>query len=233
MGVRSVGLDVRVGHHGNFGATLPEGRENSITFCRTARNLGIHATCFLTDGTMAYQPYVGRSEALLAIRALIDGTASQWLLEHNHLCRQMALTLRGGSEPTSALSLRDAFTANLEAQGSNYTNFLAQAGRVEAAPRFPIRAPLNGFVRIDLGTLRLLLGKWQSGGDCSASEYPDACGVTLVRQYDEFVHTGDVIALVRCPHEAAAQATEDLARAFGISDVPLRAATTEIIESVG
>lgn len=104
-GVKFAGLDVRVAPHGNFGGTFAEARESARLFCAVAREAGIRAVALLTDARMPYQPYIGRGEALLALKLVSDGRADHWLCEHAHRCRLMAAhtaSLSGGGAAGSA-----------------------------------------------------------------------------------------------------------------------------------
>lgn len=64
VGVKHVGLDVRVARHGNFGGSLNTARSNSQKFIRVADLLGLRAVCVLSDVTQPLQPFIGRGEAL-------------------------------------------------------------------------------------------------------------------------------------------------------------------------
>jgi pyrimidine-nucleoside phosphorylase len=95
MGVRQVGLEVRVAPHGNFGADSEQAAANARVFCRVAKLVGIEATCFLTDGAVPQQPYLGRGEAILALSLLLGGRAETWLQSHAATCEHWASTLAG------------------------------------------------------------------------------------------------------------------------------------------
>jgi thymidine phosphorylase len=93
VGVKRVGLDIRVGNHGNFGATFAEANENASRFIRIASLLGISAKAFITNANRPYQPYIGRGEALLALHEWFTGAADPWLSRHIDQCAFMALQL--------------------------------------------------------------------------------------------------------------------------------------------
>lgn len=104
VGVSTVGLDVRVASHGNFGSNMPSARENSRRFCRVAELLGINATCILTDGSRPYQPYIGRGESLLALFRLFSGDSDPWLRRHANQCSWIsAATVKLPASPASSL----------------------------------------------------------------------------------------------------------------------------------
>jgi thymidine phosphorylase len=93
VGVRAVGLDVRVGGHGNLGASVEEARRNASLFCQTAGRLGIRATAFISATPAPAQPWVGRGKSLLALATevgLRDGDAEdEWLSSHSTECWRM------------------------------------------------------------------------------------------------------------------------------------------------
>src|SRR6185503_4646328 len=66
VGLSRIGLDVRVSQFGNFGATWSLAKANARQFCEVASTLDISASCFLTDGSVPYQPFIGRGESLIA-----------------------------------------------------------------------------------------------------------------------------------------------------------------------
>ena len=135
VGVNTVGLDVRVGLHGNFGRTIEAARVNARLFCEAAALLGIRATAFLTGGTGPVQPFIGRGEALLALAyacGVAEVEGNEWLSEHVRDC--LALTERtvapsmvsGADSSTHKVSSADVLsvlTTHLRAQGSSIDAF--------------------------------------------------------------------------------------------------------------
>ena len=93
VGVQRAGLDVRVSPYGNFGSSWNEARTNARLFIRAAAQHSVQAYPVLTDGRQPYQPCIGRSEALLALASVFDGSASGWLAEHVEQCRALALAV--------------------------------------------------------------------------------------------------------------------------------------------
>mgnify|MGYP001167293732 CR=1 FL=1 len=67
VGVRLVGLDARIGPHGNFGVTKEEARRNAINFCTAAKQLDIDAVVFIKNDSGPAQPWIGRGESLVAL----------------------------------------------------------------------------------------------------------------------------------------------------------------------
>ena len=73
VGIKHMGLDIRVSPYGNFGTDWVSAVENARLFVKTATLVGIEASPVLTDGQYPYQPYLGRSETLVALDDLFDG----------------------------------------------------------------------------------------------------------------------------------------------------------------
>jgi len=99
VGVRLMGLDVRVGEHGNFGRSNTEARNNAALFCAAARLLGIEAVAFVASESGPVQPWIGRGESLVALAHTlgirrVDGE-DLWLEEHARDCWRMAATVAG------------------------------------------------------------------------------------------------------------------------------------------
>jgi thymidine phosphorylase len=227
VGVTRVGLDVRVGAHGNFGATDVEARANGWLFCAAARLVGIHATAFLGSSRPVAQPWIGRGESLVALAlstGLLDpyDNNTQWLSLHARRCCEMAATTAeastgalGGAIPSVA-GLRDALTAHLAAQGATLDAFRARVDAVARSPLQPIDATGNGTLEIDLAVLRDSIVELQRNGDSSAS-FTDPCGIRLLKEPRARVTSGEQLALLRC-------GTTDLAArvraAFRIADAP-------------
>ena len=95
-GLTHVGLDVRVMPNGNFGTTweVAPAQMPAVSF-EIAEMVGIRAKCFLTDGTEAPQPFIGRGEALVALNTLLDGPENAWLTQHATRCYAMAAATVG------------------------------------------------------------------------------------------------------------------------------------------
>lgn len=211
VGVHVVGLDVRIGTHGNFGSTREEARQNAKMFCQAARALGLKAVAFLgTDDALA-QPWIGRGESLVALAyALglrkIDDPYS-WLDDHLRNCRRMAAITRAdspaaipSSDPlTFRESVRKFFEAHLTAQGANEHAFLQRVDEILITPPSIIEAPSSGFLRVDLDALRTALLAAQD--DEHTTSFRDPAGVRFLIRPGSRVSAGDPIATLRCtPH---------------------------------
>jgi len=222
MGVLDVGLDIRIGPHGNFGSSYTEASDNARLFCLTAQHLGMHAVCFLTDGTTPYQPYVGRSESLLALREIMTGSASGWLAEHSNMCRTMANALIKSQIDLDLSSVRDVFSRNLEAQGAAYISFAEVCQCTEKAHRVPVCATSDGFLSVDMDLLRSTLGEWQATSETNRCEYPDSCGLIFTKKHNEYIRQGETVALVRCHPSHAQKVAQAFDPIMKSVPVPLR-----------
>jgi thymidine phosphorylase len=213
-GVKFAGLDVRVAPHGNFGATYDEARQAARTFCDAARGAGIEAVASLTDARTPYQPYIGRGEALLALRMVMDRRADPWLAEHDDRCRLMAAqtaSMSPGSRLSQGFDIGKVFVEHLEAQGSSKEAFYEKTNLVAAAVNRELSAERDGFLRVDVPTLRSVFVTVNSRG-ATADGFPDELGVILRQRSGAYVRRGDLMASVRANdaiwHEFAAALTE-------------------------
>lgn len=119
MAVRRVGLEVRVAPHGNFGPDITSARRGAARFCEVAQILGLDPVCIITDATRPFQPYVGRGEALVALRVVLDGGEDPWLADHLRDCAVMAAVVGGeAAGRISRVSFGNVVRANVEAQGA-------------------------------------------------------------------------------------------------------------------
>lgn len=197
VGVRRAGIDVRVGFGANFGASWGGARSLARRFVRVARAAGVELVCFLSDGSGPYQPYVGRGEALVALRKVLDGDADPWLERHVDVCFAMAAAVAGRADarPTRD-ELRTIVAANLSAQGADIADLAVRAAAVERAHARRVTARATGFVSIDAERIRAVLVELQRHAS-GASPFPDPAGVVLATPSGSFVERGTVVATVR------------------------------------
>ena len=219
VGLRTVGLDVRVAVHGNFGRDMTIARENARFFRRVAALLGINATCILTDASRPYQPYIGRGESLLALFRLFAGEADQWLKWHADQCAWMAAATVGlPARPAASLQAYDAFSSNVAAQGGSIGGFEDTAARIAEGHRFFVPAPTAGFPIVDLERVRKsIVARQQRSTDDGA--YPDPAGVILVAEGNVPIAAGDPIMTARAENTID-DFLGELAACVTISDVP-------------
>ena len=200
VGIQNAGVDVRVAPHGNFGRSWETGRANAQRFCRVANTVGINAVCFLTDARFPYQPFLGRGEALLALKEVFAGTRHSSLRMHAAHCFVMANAIANqshGDPKHWPLVIEKHFYANLEAQGSSKDAFQELVHQIQRGHRFHYLARNTGFVNVRLNRLRTLIQKFQSAGRMSPSRFPDRIGLVLNRSSSDFVRRGDLLATIR------------------------------------
>lgn len=219
MGVKRAGLEVRVAAHGNLGDTWRIARENAMRFCRVSKLLGIDGVAILTDGRLPYQPYIGRGEALVALDLLFADAACSQLRSHFNLCFALAastLRMRVSRRP-NANQLQAVFESHLVAQGSDLTSFNRAVDKVKSQPRVPLLSTCEGFVRINLQTIRHILVRAQSAVSSVRTQFPDPCGITLYATSDSYVRKGDCLAEVRLASPKCKGIAIDLKKAFSIA----------------
>jgi len=220
VGVSRVGLEVRVAPHGNLGSTWEVARENANCFCRVSKLLGIDSIGILTDARYPYQPYIGRGEALVALEQLFEGNAGPQLKNHFDLC--FALAASTSRKPIrrrpTPKELEKAFASHLQAQGSGLEAFRGAVKKIRSQPLFPLFAKRQGYVRIDLGKLRTILGSVQAEHSSSRTPFPDPCGLVLQASPNEYVWKGDIIAQVRVEKRGWKKLERGLNKAFSIVD---------------
>lgn len=194
FGVSRVGLDVRVFAGGNFGDTRTAAREAAALFVATARELGLVAVCMLHEGPRAWQPNLGRGEALAALHDVLIGRANRWIADHSDLCLAQAERMTGLVPPTLA-AIRAVFELHLAAQGSSWRAFTERVEEINSAPRILVTAPHPGYARADLVRLReaLLLAR----PDFAPPIFADGAGLRLTVRPGSRVNTGDVLADIR------------------------------------
>lgn len=197
-GVKFVGLDVRVAPHGNFGGTFIEAGQSARKFCAAARIASIRAVALLTDGRSPYQPFIGRGEALLALKTIFDGKAVSALAEHDHRCRLMAAHIasltEGSISQTTNKTISSIFIENIKAQGSSVEAFEKKVVSVTAGHRNEFVAKTDGFFSVDIAALRSTFADVHSKSD---RQFPDEFGVILRAAPGSYVKRGELLATVR------------------------------------
>jgi thymidine phosphorylase len=220
-GVKLSGLDVRVAPHGNFGATYDEARHAARTFCAAARRAGIEAVASLTDARTPYQPYIGRGEALLALRMIMERRADPWLAEHDDCCRLMAAqvaSMSAGSRLSSGFDIGKVFAEHLEAQGSSKEAFYEKTNLVAAAVGRELSADRDGFIRVNVSELRSVFMAVNYRG-ATADEFPDEVGVILRQRPGAYVKRGDLLASVRANDAIWREFAAALTKCFQVVDL--------------
>lgn len=200
VGLEHAGLDVRVAPHGNFGLTWDEARRNAERFQRVAAIVGVKAVCFLTDARFPYQPFIGRGEALVALKDTFSGSGEPALEQHTRLCFAMACGTTGqaaGDLDGQTKAAERHFYENLSAQGSSQEAFDEYVDRIRTAHRFHAVAKEQGFLTVRLGPLRELFLRFQPTGLEIDVDFPDGIGMILHKSSGDFVRVGDLVATIR------------------------------------
>jgi pyrimidine-nucleoside phosphorylase len=215
MGVKRVGLEVRVAGHGNFGSDFAEARQASRKFCNVARMLGMEAICLLTDASRPFQPFVGRGEALLALKLVLDGDENDWLAEHVEACTSMVSAV-GGKAEFDRRAMSDAAIRNIEAQGGSERAFREYADEIAVRHNRPLVADTTGHVRYDLHKLRTAVMQGQG----TSPGYADDAGLILRVRPGDRVEPGEELLSIRCPEAARRTFEAALRSAITIDATP-------------
>jgi pyrimidine-nucleoside phosphorylase len=228
LGVRFVGLDVRVSEKGNFGIDFAQARENSQRFNDVAKLLDINSKCFLTDVRFPLQPYIGRGESLIATHEILEGKISTISQSHFNTCLSMAIATTGkkAKNEISIMQLKNGFQRNLTTQGSSYKKFFKRVSEIKCQNSIPIVAKKSGFVNIDLQKLKFAIVEEQKK---AKKEFADPCGCTLNFMQGNYVRKGDVIATVRIESESKSPIFPKFKKAFSVNHTITK---TEIYEEV-
>ncbi|MCD9186336.1 MAG: hypothetical protein LUM44_07870 [Pyrinomonadaceae bacterium] len=199
LGVSHVGLDVRVSEFSNFGATWSEARANCQLFNKVANLIGIKSKCFITNGFILQQPYLGRGEALLALDKIFNGLECKLLRNHFYKCYSMAISLtkrKKDSDTVSKENYKNAFISNLKLQGSSYSDFKDVVQNIENKHIHYIQASNKGFLSINLRKIRSAIITIQN--ELKNVKFPDPCGVMLKKNSQDYVEKGEPICSFRC-----------------------------------
>lgn len=204
-GAVSAGLEIRVAPHGNFGPDRQTAQNNAHRFRAVAELLNLRPVAILTDATRPFQPYVGRGEALLAIDEILSGNPSEWLADHQALCRRMAAAVACATRavPTDDFEhagLQRAHEAVLSAHSTSMGQFENRVAEIRYAPRVTVRAERKGSVEYDLGLMRrVLVERQQTETSPPGGRPPDPAGVILLARAGSEVATDDPLISIRVP----------------------------------
>lgn len=225
--VSLVGLDVRVAPHGNFGTSFTIASQNAKRFCSIAQLLGIQAKCFLSDASVPYQPFIGRGEALTAIFHIIAKQADPWLRDHDDACYGMVNRLIQVNAKSAAITrpctdkLFSVFKDNLEVQGSSFACFEDYVHRIKKEHKLHLIAQEDGFLYVDLESLRSLMVQIQNRFSSPERLFPDPCGIILKHKSGIYVYKGDILATVRCADNLSGEMLRGAAAALRVMHEPI------------
>lgn len=219
VGIKTVGLDIRVSSFGNFGKTFNEARENATRFNNIANALDLKSKCFITDGSIPQQPYIGRGESILAIHKIFNDNCDDNLKKHLGVCAEMACSLiKNGDTEISVSDLKEIFFENIKTQRGNPSHFNELAEVVEKENKYSIEAVRNGVLSIDLLKVRNAITKIQNY--YPQDQFPDPCGVILTTMPGSYIERGNTISKFRCRAEHAEEFEYMLKQAFIITNQP-------------
>lgn len=227
VSVSLIGLDVRVAPHGNFGSSFFTASSHAKRFCRVASLLGYQSLCFLSDARIPYQPFIGRGESLLAVLQIITEQADPWLRSHDDVCygmvNRLALLSRkgGGIERPSINTICSVFKDNLEIQGSSFEQFEKYARNIERKHNLNLTAQQNGFLHVNLESLRTLIVRMQGLTASSEAPFTDPCGVILKVNSGTYIHKGDILATIRCVDDLVDEMLIGVTAALPIRNEPI------------
>jgi pyrimidine-nucleoside phosphorylase len=228
VGVTNVTLDIRVASFTNFG-TWDTARANGHRFISVAAQLGISATCLLTDCSVPNQGHLGRGESLNALKIIFDGDATGDLLSHMRLCHRMAEGCLRQSIDTSVGRLYEIFCSHLEQQGATREGFEGKVHKIRSEPKVTIEATSEGFIEVDLDSIRRILTAYQVNHKTENDPFPDPCGIVVVVNSGSAVCRGDIVAEVRASHNLGTIAAE-LGKQLHTSELPPSRRAPEQIE---
>ena len=214
VGVKLAGLDVRVGPHGNFGATWDSARANAQLFTRTAALLGIRSFPVLTDARFPLQPYLGRRESLVALSDVFADRCCKWLQDHLHICQILAAACLSNRERSKMFgtphsSLRKHFAQNLHNQGSSLSEFEQLVESTRNQHSITLRARGQGFCQFPLGKLRDVIVRSQKRCESTAL-FPDPVGLIFLQRPGTWTEAGNPIATVRVDATVSEETVEEI-----------------------
>lgn len=202
MGVTDVGLDIRVSRYGNFGYSYSEAKKNAKKFNQVSMAIGINSKCFLTNGNVFQQPYIGRGESILALSKFF--TNNQDLLLKNHFddCIKMSLNIineKARVKDNLTGLMFEEFKSNILFQKGDLKSFFNLAKKIEQSHLYQIKASASGLLSINLQNIRNVICLFQSKN--KAQEFVDNCGIILKCNDNSIVSKGDLLATFRCSKE--------------------------------
>lgn len=216
VGLNYVGLDIRVSKFGNFGKTWDDARQNGRQFNRVANIAGIKSKCFITNGSVPQQSYIGRGESLVAINKIFTNNIDSHLKKHIGQCFFMAYSTASekNTDIFSINSIKEEFIKNLNIQGASFDSFKQIVNTTEENHKYQILALEEGILSVDLEKIRISIVKiqYQNNG----TSYPDPCGVILKAMPNEYICKYDIICTFRCEVKSKEQFERDLKNSFSV-----------------
>ncbi len=200
VGVTDAGLEIRVFPGGNFGEDEQTAVENARFFNEVASRLKIKSTCFVTDCTVPYQPWIGRGEAIQAMHELFYGEPSDWLMSHAEQCWSFVQQINDSETGPADMRkvLRETctiFEKHLQSHGANPTDISGVISNLAKQHSYTVNAPSNGFVVYHQEVIRDFIVRRQRA--VSGTRFADPTGLELLRRPEDQVMHGEPVLMVR------------------------------------
>lgn len=228
-GVTYSGLDIRIAKFNNFGKTLSEARHYAKIFCRVANSLGINAMCFMSNGEIPYQPYIGRGEALIALNNIVHGNIDPMSTKHFSFCYYMVLSVIHTTILKNNIidRINNEFILNLYAQGSTYNKFIKKIKEIKSGHKYYYEAPHEGFLTVNMDLMRKVIVRFQDKLNSRHNLFPDPCGFILKKNSGDYVFKNEQIATYRCLPNIKTELGTTLPKIYEIKEEPLSYQLTE------
>lgn len=218
VGLTNIGLDIRVSDFGNFGKSFQEAIRNGERFNKILETAGIKSNCFLTNGNIPQQPYIGRGEALLALYNVFNEDVVPLLKTHVELCHRMAFAISEGHNASFFNnSIQKVFFNNIVTQGGSIDSFEEVVFNTKKGHVFSIEAKATGHLKINLEIIRDVISRNQNKG---IGEFPDPCGLILNFTTNDYVKKGDQVCSIRCAEKNYPEFKKDVESSLEYSTTP-------------
>lgn len=244
-------VDVRCGPLGNLGTDGETCVRYARLFVSAAMRLGIRCACVITDLSIPRLPFLGRSESLVAMCAVLASKAAceadPWLSEHVDTCIAIAAealvvaNLYPGLEEASIAArdamasgrAREVFALHLEAQGAEIACLHRLIEAYENCSKVYIESRVSGYLTsIDVRALGAALQR--VNGAVFGSN--DRIGMRLLKRPHEDVEADERLAMVRFDDSIAADTLgtflRESASAFLITELPPPTVRREVLAVV-
>jgi thymidine phosphorylase len=117
--------------------------------------------------------------------------------------------------------LFSVFKDNLEVQGSSFACFEDYVHRIKKEHKLLLIAQEDGFLYVDLESLRSLMVQIQNRFSSPERLFPDPCGIILKHKSGIYVYKGDILATVRCADNLSGEMLRGAAAALRVMHEPI------------
>lgn len=200
VGVKNICLDIRYSHFGNFGKSLDEAKGLSDKFKQVSEAMKIKSLFYFSNNSKLFQPFIGRSESLLAIYEYLLGSKDNWL--NNHIendCNKMVKSLTKNKSQNVKLKeiILKNFEENIINQGGKANSFEKISKRTKSLHIHKLFANKTGNVKIDIMKMRDTIVKIQACYVKFNNEFPDPCGIIFFKNQGDAISKGETILSYR------------------------------------